>query len=98
MTQQDDDQAWNNTVNDPALESLETPTTQQEPLAEDNDSPATPADDNDSPVAPDHPAMDSNIDQQEAYDAGQTTTSGINAQDETGESKDQAITNSQQGV
>jgi hypothetical protein len=98
MTQQDNDQAWNNTVNDPALEGLETPAIQQNPLAEDNDSPATPADDNNSPVAPDHPAMDSNIDQHEAYDAGQVTASGINAQDETEETKDQAITSSQQGL
>jgi hypothetical protein len=32
------------------------------------------------------------MDQQEVYDAGPTTASSVNAQDETDEDKDQAIT------
>jgi hypothetical protein len=98
MTQQDNDKAWNDTVSNPDLEGLETPATQQDPLAEDNDTPASPAEEPETPLAPDHPAMDSNMDQQEVYDAGPTTASSVNAQDETDEDNDQAITSTSQEV
>jgi hypothetical protein len=56
-----------------------------------NNAPTSPADDVVRALPPDHPALDSNIDQHEAYDAGITTSSGVRAQDEVADDKKQAL-------
>lgn len=90
-----DEQDLNNLPADPQLEGLDPGATQLDPLPEDNDSPAAPADENGTELPIDHPATDSAMDQHEQYDAGPTTASGINAQDESEEDKDQALNSGQ---
>lgn len=90
MTQQDDED-WNNTVSNPQLEGFDPTVGRGGELSEDNDSPTTPADDIPSALPPDHPAMDSGLDTQEMYDAGESVSSSTPSQDETGEDKSQAL-------
>ena len=55
----------------------------EQPLSQDYDTPAAPADDTGVPEIPvDHPLKDSDVDDTERYDAGETTASGSNAQHE----------------
>ena len=89
--EQDDEKDWNESVADPELEGRDVDAGKHEPLPEDNDTPASPSDDVIRALPPDHPAMDSNIDPHEAYDVGPTTSSGVRAQDEVEDDKNQAL-------
>jgi hypothetical protein len=79
------------TVPNPDLEGYDPNTGRQEKLPEDNDTPAAYANEVVRQLPPDHPAMDSNIDPHEAYDVGPTTSSGVRAQDEVEDDKNQAL-------
>jgi len=64
----------------------------EQPLAQDYDTPAAPADDTGVQETPiDDPEKDSNIDDTERYDAGETTASGSNAQHEEGSEPEERI-------
>jgi hypothetical protein len=63
----------------------------QNPLPEDNNTPAAPADGPGQDIPVDLPPTDTGMDAQELNDAGPATASGVNAQDETDEPKDSAV-------
>lgn len=60
----------------------------EQPLPGDYDTPAAPADDTSKEaknVPPDHPDLDTDVDEHDAYDAGLANASGVNDQHEEDE-------------
>lgn len=56
----------------------------EQPLPQDYATPAAPPEENDDDTAlpSDHPELDTNLDEHEVYDEGQTNASGVHDQDE----------------